>query len=77
MSLEQELQEVVASVMKLPKEKVTLNADFFGELGVDSLMAVEILAAIDKKYDIDIPDDKVREIKNLIDLIQIVENMIL
>lgn len=72
MNLEQELKEIVAKVMKLPKEKVTLEADFFKELGIDSLMAVEILSAVDRKYGIDIPEEKAKEMKNLKSLIQIV-----
>ncbi|MEE8190543.1 MAG: phosphopantetheine-binding protein, partial [Candidatus Scalindua sediminis] len=41
------------------------DADFFKELEIDSLLALEILALIEKKYKIQIPEEKLVDITSL------------
>jgi acyl carrier protein len=49
---------------------------FIEELGVDSLMAIELMVALDKEYKIDIPEDKFRSIKNVNDAVDVVMEFI-
>ena len=42
------------------------------ELGVDSLMAMEVMVAVDKKYKINIPEDEFATIKNVDDTVTVV-----
>jgi len=63
--LEQEIRAIVAEVTEIEPEKITLEASFVEQLGMDSMMALEILAAIEKKYKIQIPEAKLMEMKNL------------
>ena len=74
--LYKEIKSLVAKVIKIPEEKIDANANFFTELGVDSLLGVEILAALDKKYGIDIPEEKTRTINTLNDVINLVEKLL-
>jgi acyl carrier protein len=62
-------------VLKLPKEKVTLEADLFADLGVDSLLGVEIFAALDKKYGIDVPEGRLKEVHTIRDIARIVREI--
>ena len=73
--LDQEIKTLVARVIKLPEEKIDPRADLFNDLGVDSLLAVEILSALDKKYQLDIPEAEVRKIHNLEELTALVRRM--
>lgn len=73
MSLEEDIRSLVARVIKVPEEKLDLKANLFTDLGVDSLLGVEIFAALDKKYQIDIPENKIGEIKTLEDVINLVK----
>ena len=43
---------------------------------MDSLLGVEILAGLDKKYGLDIPDQRIREIRTLNDVIRIAKELI-
>lgn len=74
--LRNEIRKLIAKILKLPEEKVDLNANLFTDLGVDSLLGVEIFAALDKKYGIQIPEDKLRGITTLNDIITIVEGLL-
>jgi acyl carrier protein len=39
------------------------------DLGVDSLMAMEVMVTVDKKFKIDIPEDEFSQIKNVNDAV--------
>jgi len=73
--LRDDIQKLVAKIIKLPVEKVDLNANLFTELGVDSLLGTEIFASLDQKYGIDIPENKLAGIKTLNDIIALVETL--
>ena len=53
--------------------EITDTALFADELGVDSLMAMEVMVAVDKKYKINIPEDEFAKIKNVDDTVQVVQ----
>ncbi|MFE2636059.1 acyl carrier protein [Streptomyces scopuliridis] len=50
-----ELREIVAEVLEVEPEEITETGSFVEEHEADSLRAIEILARIEKKYKIDIP----------------------
>jgi acyl carrier protein len=64
-TLENELKEIVAKIVEVDPEKITPEARFVEDLGMDSMMALEILAAIEKRYKIQVPEDKIGKISNL------------
>lgn len=64
-TLEKELREIIAKVVEIDPAKITLEAKFVEDLGMDSMMALEILAAIEKKYKVQVPEDKLSRLQNL------------
>lgn len=72
-NLEEELREIVAKVVEIEPEKITLNASFVEDLGMDSMMALEILAAMEKKYKIQVPEEKLGQLKTLKDAVRLTE----
>lgn len=70
-NIENEIKEIVSKVIKVPVGKIDPNADLFKDLGVDSLLGVEIFAALDKKFNIDLPEKKLEKIRTLNDIINI------
>jgi len=65
LTLEKELREIIAKIVEIEPEKITLEANFVEDLGMDSMMALEILAAMEKKYKIQVPEEKLGRLKNL------------
>ena len=61
----EELREIVAEVLELEPEEVTEGADFVEEYEADSLRAIEILARIEKRYKVEIPQSELSEMRNL------------
>jgi acyl carrier protein len=67
---ESEITQMVSEIIEVPVEKLKPDADFFTDLGVDSLKAIEIVAAFEKKYRQIIPEQdipKIRTIKQILD----------
>ncbi|KPJ69631.1 hypothetical protein AMJ44_03240 [candidate division WOR-1 bacterium DG_54_3] len=74
--LVKEIKALVSKVIKIPEDKIDPNVNLFTDLGVDSLLGVEIFAALDKKYRIDVPEEKLRNINTLNDVIALVEELL-
>ena len=64
-TLEKGIRAVIAEIIEIGPEEITLEANFVEELGMDSMMALEILAAIEKKYKVQIPEEKLMKLTNL------------
>jgi acyl carrier protein len=68
-----EVKKLIAEVTEREPEEITDTALFAEELGVDSLMAMEVMVAVDKKYKINIPEDEFGKIKNVDDTVVVVQ----
>lgn len=64
-SLENELRALIAEIVEIEPEKITPEANFVEDLGMDSMMALEILVEIEKKYKIHVPEEKLVKLENL------------
>ena len=51
-NLEQEIKQVISDVTGRTIEELTPEANFWQDLGVDSIKAIEITVAIERKYKI-------------------------
>jgi acyl carrier protein len=71
--LEGQLRTLIAEIVEIEPEKITLEASFVEDLGMDSMMALEILAAMEKKYKIQIPEGKLGKIRNLKEVVKLTE----
>ena len=71
----QRVLKVIATSKRIPLETVTIDSDFL-ELGIDSMDAVEILFAMENEFDISIPDDEVRSVRNVRQMCEGVEKLL-
>jgi acyl carrier protein len=67
-----EVKKLIAEVTEREPDEITDTALFAEELGVDSLMAMEVMVAVDKKYKINIPEEEFAKIKNVNDTVEVV-----
>jgi len=65
----------LADTQKLPLEKVTPQSTF-EELGIDSLDGINILFALENEFDINIPDESARLVKDIHQLAEGVQKLI-
>jgi acyl carrier protein len=69
-----EIKRLIANVTEREPEEIPDAALFMDELGVDSLMAMEVMIAVDKKFKIDIPEEEFNKAKNVDDSVALVEH---
>lgn len=63
--LENDIRNIIAEIVEKDPKEITPDAKFVEELGMDSMMALEIMAGIEKKYKIAIPEEKLAQITTL------------
>ena len=68
-----EVIKLVAEITERAPEEIADTALFIEDLGIDSLMAIEMLVAVDKKYRIQVPEEEFAAIKNVNDAVALVE----
>lgn len=71
-NLENELRTLIAEIVEIEPDKITPAANFVEDLGMDSMMALEILASIEKKYKLRIPEENLLKVTDLNKTIEIV-----
>ncbi|MDR3034890.1 MAG: acyl carrier protein [Kitasatospora sp.] len=63
-----ELQELAAEILGVEPEQVQLNVSFQRDLAADSLDLVELISAVEDKYDVELPEETLEAMKNVGDL---------
>ncbi len=57
----QKVRSVIATVKRLPAEQIAVDTPFLDQ-GFDSMDGIEILFALEKEFDINIPDDDAKSV---------------
>ena len=66
------LAEIVDEVAGVPADDVTPEKNFVEDLDIDSLSMVEIAVAAQDKFGVEIPDDQLKDLKTVQDVINYV-----
>ncbi len=75
MALFDDVKEVVVEQLNVSPDEVKNESKFVEDLGADSLDVVELVMALEEKFDIEIPDDKAEEIQTVGDAIRFIEEI--
>jgi acyl carrier protein len=67
------LGEIVDEIAGVPADEVTPEKTFVDDLDIDSLAMVEIAVAAQDKFGVEIPDDQLKDLKTVQDVINYVE----
>ncbi|MBW6488053.1 acyl carrier protein [Sulfurimonas sp.] len=73
MALLDDIKAVVVEQLSVSADEVKEDSKFVEDLGADSLDVVELVMALEEKFDIEIPDDeaeKIRTVKDVVDYIE-------
>ena len=68
-----ELQELAAEILGVDPDQVQMDKSFARDLAADSLDLVELIAAVEDKYDVELPEEELEQMKNVGDLWKFLE----
>ena len=63
-----DLQTLAAEILGIDADQVQLDKSFAKDLAADSLDLVELIAAVEDKYDVELPEERLDGMKNIGDL---------
>ncbi len=63
-----DLQELAAEILGVEPDQVQLDKSFARDLAADSLDLVELIAAVEDKYDVELPEEELEKMKVIGDL---------
>jgi acyl carrier protein len=63
-----ELQDLAAEILGVEPQQVQKDVSFQRDLAADSLDLVELIAAVEDKYDVELPEEELEKMKNVGDL---------
>ena len=70
----EKLQNIIADVLNIDKEKITPETTFVDDLGADSLDVFQIITEIEDQFGIQIPDDAIENIVTVGDAATQIQN---
>ena len=71
MNLEAEVTKIVCEIIGVKPENIDPEASFSEDMGIDSLRALEILAAIENKFTITIDPERLKDMNSLNNVIKV------
>ncbi|TMB46283.1 MAG: acyl carrier protein [Chloroflexi bacterium] len=63
-----ELQDLAAEILGVDPNQVQMDKSFQRDLAADSLDLVELIAAVEDKYDVELPEEELENMKVIGDL---------
>ncbi len=66
------LAEIIEEIAGTPAAEVTPGANFVDDLDIDSLSMVEIAVAAQDKFGVEIPDEQLKDLKTVQDVVNFV-----
>ncbi len=68
------VKELVHDSLNVEVSRISLDASFIDDLGADSLDIVELVMAIEKHFDIEIPDEDAEQINTVQDAVDYISD---
>ena len=70
----EKLQKIIAEVMNVDEEEITMDTTFVDDLGADSLDVYQIIMGIEEEFDIEIPNEEAEKIVTVGDAVEQIKN---
>ena len=70
----EKLQQIIAEVLNIDPEEITMNTTFVDDLGADSLDVFQIIMGIEEQLVIDFPTEEAEKIASVGDAVEASKN---
>ncbi|MBQ2981494.1 MAG: acyl carrier protein [Lachnospiraceae bacterium] len=72
----EKLQNIIAEVLNIDAEEITMESTFIDDLGADSLDVFQIIMGIEEEFDIEIPNEEAEKITTVADAVEQIKSAI-
>ena len=69
----EKIKKIIAEVLNVEEDTITMESTFSDDLGADSLDTVELIMEFEKEFGLSIPDDQAEKIGTVGDAISYIE----
>lgn len=70
----EKLQQIIAEVLNVDADEITMDTTFVDDLGADSLDVFQIIMGIEEEFDIEIPNEAAEKIVSVGDAVEEIKN---
>lgn len=70
----EKLKKVIAEVLSVDAEEITMETTFTDDLGADSLDVFQIIMGIEEEFDIEIPAEEAEKISTVEEAVELIKN---
>ena len=70
----EKLKKIIAEVLNVDEEEITMESTFVDDLGADSLDIFQIIMGIEEEFDIEIPNEEAEKIATVGDAVEQIKN---
>ena len=68
------VKKVISHVLKIEESDIVDNANFIFDLGADSMQSLELVAAFEEEFNIEMDEDKALEVQNVSSAVAFIES---
>lgn len=72
----EKLQEIIAEVLNVDADEITMETTFVDDLGADSLDVFQIIMGIEEEFDIEIANEDAEKIVSVGDAVEQIKNVL-
>lgn len=69
----EKLKKVIAEVLNVDPDEITMETTFQDDLGADSLDVFQIIMGIEEEFDIEIPADKAEKVTTVEEAVEMIK----
>lgn len=69
----EKLKKVIAEVLNVDPDEITLGTTFMDDLGADSLDVFQIIMGIEEEFDIEIPAEKAEKVATVEEAVELIK----
>ena len=70
----EKLQQIIAEVLNIDPEEITMNTTFVDDLGADSRDVFQIIMGIEEEFDLEIQTEEAEKIASVGDAVEAIKN---
>ena len=71
----EKLKEIIADVLNVDEDEITMDTTFVDDLGADSLDVFQIIMRIEEEFDIEIAQEEAEKIVSVGDAVEAIRNL--